>query len=79
MNNNFMGNGNNIMQMLMSGMNPNQIMQQMIQRNPQARVILNQMEQSNMSPKDYVMQLAKQNNVNINPMLNMLRQKGFKF
>lgn len=70
---------NNIMQMLMSGMNPNQIMQQMIQQNPQARVILNQMQQSNMSPKDYVMQLAKQNNVNINPMLNMLRQRGFKF
>lgn len=79
MNNNFMMGGNNIMQMLMSGMNPNQIMQQMVQQNPQARVILNQMQQSNMSPKDYVMQLAKQNNVNINPMLNMLRQKGFKF
>lgn len=70
---------NNIMQMLMSGQSPNQIMQQMIQQNPQARVILNQMQQSGMNPRDYVMQLAKQNNVNINPMLNMLRQKGFKF
>ena len=79
MNNNFMMGGNNIMQMLMSGMNPNQIMQQMIQQNPQARVILNQMEQSGMNPRDYVMQLAKQNNININPMLNMLKQKGFKF
>ena len=78
MNNNMMG-GMNIFQMLMSGQSPNQIMQQIIQQNPQARVILNQMEQSGMKAQDYVMQLAKQNNVNINPMLNMLRQRGFKF
>ena len=73
MNNNF-----NIMQMLMSGMNPNTIMQNIIQSNPQAQVILNQMKQSGMNPQQYVMQLAKQNNVNINPMLNMLRQAGYK-
>lgn len=74
MNNNF-----NIMQMLMSGMNPNMLMQQIIRQNPQAQVILNQMQQSGMTPQQYVMQLAKQNNVNINPMLNMLRKKGYKF
>lgn len=79
MNNNFIGNNNNnIFQMLMSGMNPNQIMQNIVTQNPQAQVILNQMQQSGMSPQQYVMQLAKQNNININPMLNMLRQKGFK-
>lgn len=78
MNNNFMGNGNNIMQMLMSGANPNQIMQNVIRQNPQAQIILNQMQQSNMTPQQYVMQLAKQNNININPVLNMLRQRGFK-
>lgn len=79
MNNNFIGNNNNnIFQMLMSGMNPNQIMQNIVTQNPQAQVILNQMQQSNMSPQQYVMQLAKQNNVNLNPILNMLRQRGFK-
>lgn len=77
--NNFMGNNNpNIFQMLMSGMNPNAIMQNVIQSNPQAQVILNQMQQSGMSPKQYVEQLARQNNVNLNPMLNMLRQRGIK-
>lgn len=79
MNNKFMGNGNNIMQMLMSGMNPSQIMQNVIQSNPQAQVILNQMQQSGMTPQQFVMQLAKQNNININPMLNMLKQRGFRF
>ena len=66
------------MQMLMSGMNPNQIMQNVIQSNPQAQVILNQMQQSGMTPRQYVMQLAKQNNINLNPMINMLKQRGFK-
>ncbi len=68
----------NIMQMLMSGMNPNQIMQNVLQSNPQAQVILNQMQQSGMTPRQYVMQLAKQNNINLNPMINMLKQRGFK-
>ena len=71
-------NNNNIMQMLLSGQNPNQIMQNIIRSNPQAQVILNQMQQSGMNPQQYVMQLARQNNVNINPMLNILRQRGFK-
>ena len=84
MNNNFgrgnmpMGN-NNIMQMLMGGMNPNQIMQNIMRQNPQAQVILNQMQQSGMSPQQYVQQLAMQKNINLNPMLNMLRQRGYKF
>ena len=71
-------NNNNIMQMLLSGQTPNQIMQNIIRSNPQAQVILNQMQQSGMNPQQYVMQLARQNNVNINPMLNILRQRGFK-
>lgn len=73
-----MANGNNIMQMLMGGMNPNSIMQNIIRQNPQAQVILNQMQQSGMTPQQYVMQLARQNNVDLSPMLNMLKQRGFK-
>lgn len=75
--NNNMGN-NNIFQMLLSGMNPQQVMQNVIQSNPQAQVILNQMQQSGMTPQQYVTQLAKQNNINLNPMLSVLRQRGFK-
>ena len=74
--NNFMWN--NIFQLLLRGMNPNQIMQQMIQQNPQAQVVLNQMKQSGMTPEQYAQQLAKQNNVDLNPMLNILRQRGSK-
>ena len=73
-----MANGNNIMQMLMGGMNPNSIMQNIIRQNPQAQVILNQMQQSGMTPQQYVMQLARQNNVDLSPMLNMLKQRGYK-
>lgn len=76
---NFGGMNNSIMQMLMSGMNPNMIMQNIMRQNPQAQVVLNQMQQSGMNPQQYVQQLAKQNNINLNPMLNMLRQQGIKF
>ena len=72
-------NPGNIMQMLMTGGNPQMIMQNIIQSNPQAQVILNQMKQSGMNPQQYVMQLAKQNNIDLNPMLNMLKQRGYKF
>ena len=74
-----MNNNMNIMQMLMSGMNPNAIIQNIIQSNPQAQIILNQMKQIGMNPQQYVMQLAKQNNVDLNPMLNMLKQRGYRF
>lgn len=69
---------NNILQMLMSGQNPQMVMQNIIRQNPQAQVVLNQMKQSNMTPQQFVMQLAKQNNVNLGPMINMLRQRGYK-
>ena len=69
---------NNILQMIMSGQNPQMVMQNIIRQNPQAQVVLNQMQQSGMTPEQFVMQLAKQNNVNIPPMLNMLRQRGFR-
>lgn len=69
---------NNILQMLMSGQNPQMVMQNIIRQNPQAQVVLNQMKESNMTPQQFVMQLAKQNNVNLGPMINMLRQRGYK-
>ena len=69
----------NIMQMLLSGQNPNQIMQNILRQNPQAQVILNQMQQSGMTPQQYAEQLARQNNINLNPIINMIRQRGMKF
>lgn len=70
---------NNILQMLSVNQNPNQIIQQMIQQNPQAQVLFNQMQQSGMSVKDFTLQYAKQNNININAILNGLSQRGIKF
>lgn len=67
-----------IMQMMNSGTNPQQLMQQIVSQNPQLQVMLNQAQQSGMSPKDYALQFAKQNNINIQPLVNMLGQRGIK-
>lgn len=70
---------NTIIQILTNGQNPNQVLQQMISQNPQAQILFNQMQQSGMSAKDFTMQFAKQNNINLQPILNTLSQKGVKF
>lgn len=65
-------------QFLGMGVNPQQIFQNMIATNPQIQVALNQMQQSGLSPRDYAMQYAKQNNIDITPMINMLNNRGIK-
>lgn len=69
---------NMLMSMLSRG-KPQDVIQQTLQSNPQFNAILNQAKQSGMSMKDFTMQYAKQNNINIQPMLDMLEQRGFKF
>jgi hypothetical protein len=64
---------NNILQMM--NCNPNQL----IQQNPQAQVLFNQMRQSGMSIQDFTMQYARQNNININAIISSLMQRGVKF
>jgi len=68
-----MNNLNVLLNLLASG-NP----QQVIQSNPQFNAVLNQAKQSG-SIKNYVMQYAKQNNIDIQPMLDILAKRGFKF
>lgn len=63
---------NNIMQML--NYNPNDL----IKQNPQAQVLINQMQQSGMSMKDFTMQYARQNNINLEQIINALSQRGIK-
>ena len=70
---------NMITQIMTNGQNPNQIIQQMISKNPQAQILFNQMQQSGMSMKDFTMQYARQNNINIDAILNGLSQRGVKF
>lgn len=67
-----------LLQMAMGGNNPEQIINQMMQQNPQLNILLNQARQSGMSPRDYAMQYARQNNVNIQPLVNMFAQRGIK-
>lgn len=74
---------NNPMQMLMQlmsgGANPQQIMQNAMRQNPNFNAILNQMQNSGMSAEQYVRQYAKQNNIDINPMIDAMKKRGFKF
>lgn len=73
MNNNPM---NILQQFLSMGPNPQMIQQALFQQNPQMQVIYNQMMQSGLPPIQFVMQYAKQNNINpdmINNMYNQMR------
>ena len=69
---------NMLMQMLSMGNNPQQIIQSIIAQNPQVQAVFNQMQQSGMTPQQYAMQYAKQNNINIQPLVNMMNQRGIR-
>lgn len=75
-----MGNQMNLlMQLLNSGNNPQSIVNNLISQNPQMRAIVSQAKQSGMSMQDYVMNVAKQRNIDIQPMINALKQRGVRF
>lgn len=61
-------------QMLSMGNNPQQIAQAIFQQNPQLQVIANQMQQSGMSPMNFVMQYARQQNIDPNMIQSMYQQ-----
>lgn len=69
---------NMLMSLLSAGNNPQQIVQNMVRQNPQFNALLNQQKQSGMSMQDFTMQLARQNNIDIQPLVQMLQQKGIK-
>ena len=67
----------NIFKSFMSmGNNPQQIQNLLLQQNPQLKVLLTQMQQSKLSPIQFVMQYARQNNIQVdeNSLLNMCQQ-----
>lgn len=76
-------NNNNPMQqmlkMLSMSNNPNQVVQMLAQQNPNVQAILNQMQQSGMTPQQFAMQYARQNNIDINQVANVFRRMGGKF
>lgn len=77
-----------LMNLMKQGQNPQQIMmqmQQMANGNPQMQQALNQMnianaqmQQSGMSMKQYAMQYARQNNIDIQQVISMFNQFGIK-
>lgn len=63
-------------QMFQNGGNPQMILQNMMSQNPQARQIISQMQNSGMSSEQYVRNLAKQYNLDIEPLIkSMFNQK----
>lgn len=71
-------NNNIINFILQSAGNPQQVIQQMIAQNPNAQILMNQMQQSGMSMRDFTLQYARQNNINLQPILQQLNQHGIK-
>lgn len=61
-------------QFLAMGNNPQQVAQMIFQQNPQLQVIANQMKQSGLAPMDFVMQYARQQNIDPNFIQNMYNQ-----
>lgn len=73
------GNPMNIlMQLMAGGGNPQQMLQNMIRQNPQVNAIFNQQKQSGMTMEQFVRQYAKQNNIDINQMVDFLKQRGMR-
>lgn len=69
---------NVLMQMLSSGGSPQQIAENVMRQNPQLNAILNQAHSSGMSMRDFTMQYAKQNGINLEPYVQMMSQRGYR-
>ena len=67
---------NLLMGLLSGGGNKEQFVQSLISQNPQMNAIMQQVKNSGMSMKDFTMQYAKQNNINMQPFLNMMPKNG---
>lgn len=68
----------NIYSMLQNGGNPQQIMQTMVNNNPQVKQLLSNMSRSGMNAEQYVRSLAQQYNIDIEPMIDSLKKRGYK-
>ena len=69
---------NSLMALINGVNNPKQMVEGMIKNNPQMNAVFQQVQQSGMSMKDFTMQYAKNNGIDIQPLLNMMSQRGIK-
>lgn len=69
---------NSFMQMMNGGGNPQQIAQQMLMNDPQAREVLQQMQNmaNGLSPREFAIKYAQQNGVNPNEFLQFAKRFG---
>lgn len=65
-------------QLLQMSNDPNRILQDLLTQNPKYQIIINQMGQSGMSPRQFTEQLFRQNNVDVNVIQNLFNQRGIK-
>ena len=66
-----------LMQMLQGGNNPQALIQNMMKNNPQLNGIVQQAQKSG-DVKKLVMQYAKQRNIDIEPLMKMVNDRGIK-
>lgn len=69
---------NLLMQLLRSGSNPQALIENLAKQNPQMNAVLQQVRQSGMSMRDFTVQYAKQNNIDLQAFTNMMQQMGIK-
>lgn len=67
-----------LQQLLSMGNNPQQIMQAIIQNNPQMKIVLNQIQQSGLTMDQFIMQMARQRGIpmdanSLGQIMNQLR------
>lgn len=65
-------------QLLQMSNDPNRILQDLLTQNPKYQILINQMGQSGMSPRQFTEQLFRQNNVDVNVIQNLFNQRGIK-
>lgn len=67
-----------INQVMSMGKNPQNIVQQLVNQNQQFQYVFNQVKQSGMSMKDYTLNFAKQNNMDINSLIQAMSNFGIR-
>ena len=69
-----------IMQLMKGGGNPQQIMQQMLNNNPQVQQTFRQLQNmaGDMNPRDFAIQLAKQNGMSEQQLMDFAKKFGVK-
>lgn len=63
------------MQKLLSNSNPKELLNSLISNNPQLKNVMNLLNSSGMTPKQFFYQYAQQNGIDPNQFLNSLNQQ----